>query len=53
VEGAFQDIAKAAASQEKDEEMYIPICIDSFFPTTVTLTKQDTKKKDSKNDCPC
>ncbi|CAD8153638.1 unnamed protein product [Paramecium octaurelia] len=43
IEQAFQDIAKAAASQEKDEEI--------FFPTTVTLTKQNQKSQARKEGC--
>ncbi|CAD8045242.1 unnamed protein product [Paramecium primaurelia] len=43
IEQAFQDIAKAAASQEKDEEI--------FFPTTVTLTKQSQKPQAKQGGC--
>ena len=45
VEQAFQAIGKAAASQDKDEEL--------FFPTTVTLNKNPKDNKTSKDGCPC
>jgi Ras-related protein Rab-7A len=45
VEQAFQAIAKAASSQDKDEEL--------FFPTTVVNLNKNQNKPSSKGGCEC